>query len=74
MEIKEESTSAGTMATALFLIIALVIVGLWDLYAGWWTPPQSSVSAVIQEWSRRYPALPLAIGILLGHLFWPTYR
>jgi hypothetical protein len=30
---------------------------------------QPTVSMHIRDWSRAYPALPLLVGVVMGHLF-----
>lgn len=45
--------------------------GVWDVVAiakG----SRETVSSVLHEWSLLYPVLPLAVGLLLGHIFWPN--
>lgn len=54
----------------LFLGIVFA-VWLFDIFAGLNERPQDTVSAVLFDWSRDFPILPLAVGVLLGHLFWP---
>jgi len=66
--------NAGSSAVASLLLLAFAAVLVWDTYAAYTTPQLSSVSEIIQDWSRRFPALPLIVGLVLGHLFWPTYR
>lgn len=33
--------------------------------------PHDTVSALLFDWGRRYPTVPLVTGILCGHWFWP---
>lgn len=61
----------GTRAVSVVLALVLVIVGLFDLIATLWFPAGGTVSQVILSVSRAYPILPLAAGVLIGHLFWP---
>jgi len=67
-------SNAGSSAVAALLLVSFMAVLVWDTYAAYTTPQLSSVSEIIQDWSRRFPALPLIVGLVLGHLFWPTYR
>jgi len=55
--------------TAFLIGLALVVAGIVDIVAVYYGNP--TVSTVIQSWSRAFPILPLIVGILLGHLFWP---
>lgn len=49
----------------------LIIVGVYDIYAVLFLPPGASVSEVVLSIARRHPILPLLVGVLIGHLFWP---
>ena len=51
---------------AFWIIANLAAVGVYDVVAG--TTGLPTVSEVIQGWSRTWPALPLGIGLLIGHL------
>lgn len=62
----------GNDITALVLVAILLTAGIWDIYALFWLGPGSTVSAVIMMWSTRFPVIPLLVGILIGHLFWPS--
>lgn len=52
------------------LAIGIVVLGLIDLWLGS-QPGQVTISAYLLSLSRHYPMLPLAVGVLLGHIFWP---
>jgi len=56
---------------AVSLLIVLSLIGLWDVYALWYLPPGSTVSYYLRNWSRELPALPMFVGLVLGHLFFP---
>lgn len=53
------------------LLGVLVCAGVWDIVAVACLKPESTISAILQSWSRIYPILPFLIGVLIGHLFWP---
>lgn len=59
---------------AIALLVILFVVGIWDIYASYWIGSGNTVSYLIQSWSLQFPALPLLVGFLLGHLFWPIRR
>lgn len=61
--------NAATLLAA-FLLIALLVVGVWDIYATTSSGRWASVSDVITDWSRVYPVLPLLVGLVMGHIFW----
>lgn len=54
------------------LIIVLAACGLWDVSAIFGGRKMETVSALIQQWSVRWPVLPFVAGLLSGHLFWPS--
>jgi hypothetical protein len=60
----------------LVLAVALIgvcsVVGAWDVYAAFSPSQPQTVSQVVYGWSREFPPLVLAIGIILGHVLWPV--
>lgn len=54
-----------------FLLVTFA-VGVWDIYAVAKGRPEDTVSVTLHAWSIIYPILPLAIGLVIGHIFWPT--
>jgi len=56
---------------ALSLMFVLLCCGVWDLVLTAKDQPQNTVSATLLEWSVQFPMLPVVVGILIGHLFWP---
>lgn len=58
--------------TAVLMLAAVCLTGVVDIYATW--SNQETVSQVISNWSREFPVLPLAVGLLMGHLFWPSFK
>jgi len=63
------TTVTSTLAIALIATIATCgVFDVWCLYTG---RPEDLMSSVLGRWSRQFPILPLAVGIALGHLFWP---
>lgn len=54
----------------LLLVVALAI-GAWDIYVTARGETDATVSRTLWDWGRLYPILPLAIGVILGHCFWP---
>lgn len=56
------------LVAALFVIGTIVIL-LYETWAIGWRGEEWTITAVLTEWSREFPILPLVIGILMGHLF-----
>ena len=63
----------GSTVTAVVLVGLAIGIGVWDVYAGIRWGGDATVSAVIQSWAKSYPVLPLLVGIVMGHLFWPRF-
>lgn len=57
---------------ALAFIVILFAVAVWDLYCAAIDRPNETVSFALQSWGREWPVLPLAIGLVIGHVFWPA--
>jgi len=56
---------------AITMLVVLAAVGLYDLYALWHLDTQDTVSHHMRAWSVAFPGLPMLIGFVLGHLFYP---
>jgi len=58
-------------ATKIILIVtALFLIG-YDIYAYIEGGVGSTISRVVLAWSQAWPIVPLTIGVICGHLFWP---
>jgi hypothetical protein len=57
---------------ALYFLFTLMVVGVYELYSLFFVDGNETVSHYLVEWSRQFLILPLAIGIILGHLLFPT--
>jgi hypothetical protein len=64
--------------TPCFLILWIAAIVLWDVWVFCNLDPNWTVSATLLRWALARPILPLvvsvAIGILIGHLFWPQEK
>lgn len=57
------------------LVIVLVLIGGYDFCVvvyGW--DGGRTISSQVHELSRRFPVVPVFVGLVLGHLFWPIGR
>lgn len=52
------------------ILLAVVVLVLWDICCLWRGQDQATISAVIWGLSRKYPIIPFAAGVLCGHWFW----
>ena len=57
--------------TIVFIITATLGLIGWDIYAFLKGGSMVTISLVILGWSKDYPILPFAFGVLCGHLFVP---
>lgn len=58
---------------ALWLLTNCFIVGVYDVYAGFFLEPNQSVSYWMQSWLKEFPVIGVALGVVLGHLAWPLH-
>lgn len=67
-----ESQELDSLPSLVYWIAALVIcvVAVWDTYVTVTGEEHRTVTEIIYLWSRRWPLLPFAAGMLCGHLFW----
>lgn len=56
-----------------WLVITLGSVGVYDLYAVLFVGGDSTVSFEIYSLGKRFPALYLLIGLLIGHIIMPLH-
>lgn len=63
-----------SMITAWLLLAVLVMVGIWDVYTLLYGESGQSVSQYLHRLATAWPILPFAVGVLIGHLFWPVGR
>ena len=59
------------LTTQVTLLTVAALFGAYDIWAIATAGYDASVSVVVLDWSRRAPVLPFAVGVLVGHLFWP---
>jgi hypothetical protein len=61
----------GARFTAAFLVVLLLAVGAWDVYAEFRWGSRATVSNVLHGWVQDYPIIALVFGLLAGHICWP---
>jgi len=59
--------------TAIVLIASVFAFILYDIYALEAWGIDATISREILRASFSHPIIPLAAGILMGHLFWPQH-
>lgn len=65
----------ATMRILLALIFLAICTGIavWDIYCAAVGKPSDTVSSIMQEWVKQHAMLGVAIGTIIGHIFWPTW-
>ena len=61
----------GKRLTGLFITAVVLIIGVYDVVAILGFGTDATISRVLLGTSVTTPAIPFAIGFLMGHLFWP---
>lgn len=56
--------------TGYFIVFGILIIAVYDIYALTVGGQPSTISSVILNQSKVAPMIPLAFGILIGHVFW----
>jgi len=56
--------------TTIFVIVATVVVIGYDIYAAV-DRDEITISQLMLRSARKYPMIPFAWGVLMGHWFWP---
>ena len=55
--------------TIAILIVNTALLIIWDIFAVWKGGVEATISRVLWHAVKAYPGLAIAIGGLLGHLF-----
>lgn len=52
------------------IVVAAVLLILYDLAAlRLWGEP-ATLSRIVMDWSREWPIIAFALGVIAGHVFW----
>ena len=67
--------SKGVSYTKAFVVVAILLIGVYDAIALFSWGVESTISRVVGvEASFDAPTIPFAFGVLMGHLFWHQPR
>lgn len=55
--------------TQWIIVISIVVIGGIDVVLALIGGKQKTISVQITLWSKKYPIIPFAFGILMGHFF-----
>jgi hypothetical protein len=61
---------SGATLTAWILLAACTLAGGYDVLAYNMYGADATVTHVIRVWNHNYPILGVAVGAVIGHLFW----
>lgn len=64
---KTRKLTIAVIVTCTFLIIA------YDIYAVMAGGIPATISSVIFDYSKEFPLIPFAFGVLCGHFWFPVY-
>lgn len=56
--------------TGSVIVVAILVLAIYDVYAYMEGGTEGTISHVIMSWSYSHPAFTFAFGFLCGHLFW----
>jgi len=56
---------------AVSVLALFVVIGIWDIVAYIRQDQGATVSNILAGWAREFPIFAVAIGAIVGHLFWP---
>lgn len=58
--------------TTIFIIIATSLILGFTAYQGYTKGVEHTISYKMVVWSKKYPLIPFAWGLLMGHFFFPV--
>ncbi len=58
--------------TEMFIIAVVVTCVVFNLFMRLWFGPQATISVVLQDDASKFPVIAAAVGLLVGHVFWPV--
>lgn len=61
----------GPDLTRLVLLVVVGGLALYDVVVIRACGPPASLSCVIHGFCRQHPVAAVALGVLIGHVFWP---
>ena len=56
----------------IYVVLFIVALGvIYDFYAIAVGGTEASISHLMKMWGHKYPIVPFAMGVLMGHFYWP---
>lgn len=62
------------MATAAILVAFAVGLIAWDTFVALKAGNSATISQVLYQFAKQEPIICVALGIVVGHLFWPQAK
>lgn len=59
--------------TAIILLACISICVIWDVFVAWNPIPKDTISEETVAFVMNHPTVPLLVGFIMGHLFWPQF-
>ena len=56
--------------TVAVLVLSVALLIGWDLVVICNETPGDTISEMLYSAARRWPIIPLCVGMILGHIFW----
>lgn len=56
--------------TKILVVFTAVALVLYDVYAVVAGGKEATISWIVLQWSKVYPIIPFALGVVIGHMFW----
>lgn len=60
--------------TQILVLAALAALIVYNVVIVIEPTPNDSITSVVREWMGAHFAVPLAVGVILGHLAWPARK
>lgn len=58
--------------TCGFIVVAVILIVVFDIIALMLWGENGSLSRVMLAIARQWPIAPFALGVIVGHIFWPN--
>lgn len=65
---------SGEQLTVWFLRLWVLAAVAWELYAFYRFGEEATISTVMLRWASDNPIIAVAVGVLIGHIFWNNSR
>ena len=56
--------------TVWFVLVVIIAIAIWDGIVIYQEGTTATISYLLRDWSKEYPAFTFAMGFTMGHLFW----